>query len=410
MIRYSLTHVADDSLLTSLRTLVTRERMTTAELLAHLAEVDARKLFVPLACTSMHAYCVRELGFSEDEAFKRIQVARAGREFPPIFEMLANGALSFTAALKLAPHLTPANADELLREASGRTKEEIARLLAQRFPRRDVPAFVKPLGATQSGNELVPEPVDTSNRVQAPGPADCAAPSRTTPLAPERFALQVTISGDTRRKLERARELLSHAIPDKNVAQVLDRALDALIAQHEKRRCAATERPGRRTSDGKSRDVPAEVKRAVWARDESRCTFVGTNGERCDSRTRLELDHVTPIAKGGASTVGNLRLRCRAHNQYEAERTLGERFMNTKRERAIEAKQKREAREARENDPDQSVIPWLRHLGCSLEKARALAATCDALEGEPVKARLKRALSSLAPAQPRTAANTSAAT
>ncbi len=398
MIRHSLTHLADDSLLTSLRTLVTRERMTTAELLAHLAEVDARKLFAPLACASMHAYCVRELGFSEDEAFKRIQVARAGREFPAVFEMLAAGTLSFTVALKLAPHLTPANADELLREASGRTKEEIASLLAQRFPRPDVPAFVKPIGAIQSGNELVPEPVEASNRVQAPGAI--APPSRTTPLAPERFALQVTISGGTQRKLERARELLSHAIPDKNLAQVLDRALDALIAKLEKRRTGATTRPGRRTSDGKSRYVPAEVKRAVWARDGSRCTFVGTNGQRCDSRTRLELDHVLPIAKGGAPTAGNLRLRCRAHNQYEAERALGERFMNTKRDRAADAKRDREEREARENDPDRSVIPWLRHLGCSLERARALARTCDALEGKTVKERLKHALSSLAPARP----------
>ncbi len=85
----------------------------------------------------------------------------------------------------------------------------------------------------------------------------------------------------------------------------------------------------------------------------------------------------------------------------------GERFMKTRRERAVEAKQERDAIE---NDPDRSVVPWLRHLGCSLERARALARTCDALEGESVKARLKRALSSLAPAQPRPAANTSAAT
>ncbi len=179
---------------------------------------------------------------------------------------------------------------------------------------------------------------------------------------------------------------------------MLDRALDALIAQLEKRRCAETTRPGRRTSDGKSRYVPAEVKRAVWARDESRCTFVGTNGERCDSRTRLELDHVTPVSRGGASTVGNLRLRCRTHNQYEAEQTLGERFMNTKRERAAEAKREREAREARENDPDRSVVPWLRHLGCSLERARAVARTCDTLEERTMKERLRLALQQLSPA------------
>ncbi len=397
MKRYSLSHLADDSLLVALRALAARERLTTAELLAHLAEVDARRLYAPLACASMRAYCVRELRFSEDEAFKRIQAARAGREFPTVFEMLAAGSLSLTAAVKLAPHLTQANADELLRAAAGRTKHEVETLLAEHFPRPDVPACVTPLDAADSGNELVPEPVERTHRDETPAPVDRSLASRTTPLAPERFALQVTISGDTQRKLERARELLSHAIPDKNVAQVLDRALDALIAQLEKRRTGATTRPGRRTSDGKSRYVPAEVKRAVWARDGSRCTFVGTNGQRCDSRTRLELDHVLPIAQGGASTVGNLRLRCRAHNQYEAERAFGERFVQTKRERAAE---ERRRTHAREQDADASVIPWLRHLGVPLERARRAAEQTEALGDAPLETRLHAALRTLAPARP----------
>ena len=76
------------------------------------------------------------------------------------------------------------------------------------------------------------------------------------------------------------------------------------------------------------------MKRAVWERDGGQCTFVSESGHRCESRTRLEFDHVEPVATGGHATVKGLRLRCRAHNQFEAERAFGRDFMNTKRERA----------------------------------------------------------------------------
>jgi hypothetical protein len=71
------------------------------------------------------------------------------------------------------------------------------------------------------------------------------------------------------------------------------------------------------SGSGRPRHVPAEVRRAVWARDEGRCAFVGTNG-RCQERGFLEFHHVQPFADGGETTAGNLQLRCRAHNAYEA--------------------------------------------------------------------------------------------
>jgi len=73
------------------------------------------------------------------------------------------------------------------------------------------------------------------------------------------------------------------------------------------------------------------VRRAVWERDGGQCTFVSESGRRCDARKPLEFDHVRELARGGESTVENLRLRCRAHNQYTAECTFGSEFMRHKR-------------------------------------------------------------------------------
>ena len=82
MERYSLTHLSNEVLRRELTTKAATEKEATAELLAHIAEFDARKLYLPAAYGSMLTYCVGELGLSEDSAKKRIQVARASREFP----------------------------------------------------------------------------------------------------------------------------------------------------------------------------------------------------------------------------------------------------------------------------------------------------------------------------------------
>jgi hypothetical protein len=103
---YSLTHLSDAVLLRDLAELIAHDRVTMAAVLAHIAEVDARRLFVPAGYPSMHAYCVGELRLSEDAAFRRIRAARAGREFPTLFAGLAQGRINLAAICLLAPHLT----------------------------------------------------------------------------------------------------------------------------------------------------------------------------------------------------------------------------------------------------------------------------------------------------------------
>ena len=103
MREYTLTHLSDTALLRDLAALLARDRITTATLLAHIAEVDARKLYRPAGYPSMHAYCVDELHLSEDAAKKRIQAARASRQLPMLFTALAEGRLHVGALCMLAP-------------------------------------------------------------------------------------------------------------------------------------------------------------------------------------------------------------------------------------------------------------------------------------------------------------------
>ena len=140
---YSRSQYTDDRLLSGFDTRLSLDLGNTADLLADLAEIDARKLYVPAAYGSMFDFCVHAKHMSEDVALKRIRVARTAREFPAVFPMLADGRLSLSAVLMLATHLTLVTAAELLTAAAHKTNAQIEKLLAERFPKPDVETSVR---------------------------------------------------------------------------------------------------------------------------------------------------------------------------------------------------------------------------------------------------------------------------
>src|SRR5437868_2448763 len=136
---YSLTHLADSTLIHQMASLAAQDCATTAELLAHIMEFDARRLYLPAGYPSTFAYCVEKLHLSEDATAKRIHAGRAARRFPVLFELLASGELNLTALNLLAPHLRSDNARELIQAATHRCNREIIEMLARRFPKPDLP-------------------------------------------------------------------------------------------------------------------------------------------------------------------------------------------------------------------------------------------------------------------------------
>lgn len=421
---YSLSHLSDAVLLRDLTELVGQERFTIADVLAHIAEIDARKLYAPAGYSSMFVYCVRELRFSEDETSKRIQAARAARQYPILFTGLADGRLHLTAVCLLAPHLTPETVDELVEAAAHRRKTEIEDLLAARcvlpppapgmFSAQGELAPEGEAGLQEPGTrgEHAPEHVGGSISGMEHAPEHVAASRGLTSPAPH---CQLTVRQSTREKLRYAQALLSHAIPTGDPSDVLDRALDLLISKTEKRRFGAGSRPVLRPSGDRARErrprrdstryISAEVRHAVWERDRGRCTFVGTSGTRCNAQHFLELDHLDPRRK--ENTVEGLRLRCRTHNQLEAERVFGAEFMARKREAArlaaenaraaAEAARARAEAEAATKDQIRDVIAGLRSLGLRYSDARRAAESTLTMDRPSLEDRMRAALSTLTP-------------
>ncbi|HUQ02951.1 MAG TPA: hypothetical protein VM261_10670 [Kofleriaceae bacterium] len=393
---YALDHVSDATLLADLAALCATERNATAVLIAHIAEVDARELFKPTPYPSMFGYCTRVLHLAEAVAYKRIRAARVARKFPLVLDAIADGRVHVTGIAMLAPHITAENVNELIAAATHRTKHELEVLIARLAPLADVPATVRRLPAPRAQAEqlavapapalpgtlqLDPDPVPAPRLESQPAAEAVRAPAsrsaRVKPLSPERFALQVTINQATRDKLERARSLLRHANPSGDLAEILDRALDTLLAEIEKKKFGKTSRPGppkARPDDADPRYASNHVRRTVHARDEEQCTFVSADGERCTNRAFLEYDHRTLACRGGQPTVDGLGLMCKAHNQHEAERALGADFMRGKREAAKAARVTR--RSARTTAPTTSR-PAVTPTTAPPETARVSARSSD---------------------------------
>ncbi len=269
--------------------------------------------------------------------------------------MRHDGRLNLSTLRVLAPYLTPANHNELLVEATRKSKRYVEEMVARRFP-KTVETSIRKLPAPRAAATAAPPPASPisaappngscpagSDRggerpVLAPAPAPSPARRAVTPMAEDVFLIKLAAKREMVDRLRYAQDLLGHAVPRGEVTEVFDRALVALIADLEKKRfgkraagsSAASARhrergraDGRRADHSHSRSVPVEVRRLVWARDGGRCAYVAPDGRRCTATRFLEFHHIRPYAAGGEATVENIALRCHAHNQYEADVFFG---------------------------------------------------------------------------------------
>jgi 5-methylcytosine-specific restriction endonuclease McrA len=211
-----------------------------------------------------------------------------------------------------------------------------------------------------------------------PSELEPASPSR---LEPQRYKVQFEASEEYVELVEKAKALLSQTAPRVDLGELHLRAMRALVAELERKKYAATDRPRQRAAhaaatqpatpsvaepaaDGqlaagdaaqssndleprsqlehgpeyprqrrqRGRQVPAALRRAAFERDESRCTFRSDSGERCRKTAHLELHHLVPFARGGEHRLDNLTLRCRAHNALAAEQDFGRDFVSLARD------------------------------------------------------------------------------
>jgi hypothetical protein len=273
-----LKSLSDEGLWVRTREIAGKERAATVELLGHLREVDSRKLWAARGFGSLFEYVRRELGYSEGAAYRRIQGMRVMRDLPELAEKIASGAASLSSLAAFQGFVK----DRSL-SVKGKSRRETEQLLGDLSP--EIP------------------PVD-----------------RERVISSDQTHITFTADKDLIEKLEQLKNLLAHQNVDPSYGElfhlIADLALKKLVpTPPAEKRSVTSEREGKPglLAKPRSRFVPVNVKRAVCQRDAGKCVYPG-----CGSRFMLEYDHIQPFAKGGTNTVENLRLLCRAHNQWRA--------------------------------------------------------------------------------------------
>src|SRR5262245_11779298 len=255
-------HFSHDALLHDLRTIDGRDRMTTAVIISRVAEVQERRLFLREGFASMHAYCVEELHWCEGTASWRIYAAHAARRFPMLYDAIADGRLHLTAVVMLAKYLRSGNVDELVAAATHKSRAAIERLIAERFPKPDVPTTLRPI-PTPPAPAITAPPTELrqangSVAAFSPAPPSCpelvmgSLPAKIEaraprvepqPPSPQRYESRCTMDQETYDLLQRARDLMGHQNLRGDGPPELKSALRLLVVHLEKQKYAATDNP-----------------------------------------------------------------------------------------------------------------------------------------------------------------------
>jgi hypothetical protein len=349
--------MSDDELHLSAVKTSEKERRVTLILLKHLNEIERRHLYSKFSCSSLHAYCVKELKMDDGTAGRRVSAARLLKEVPVIEEKILLGSMTLTSVAqagiffrKEAVNGNRLNVDEkkeIVLELENKSTREVDKLLLSKSETPEIHFKERIIPKTETTTEV-----------------------------------RLHFDEETMAALTRLKEIWSHANPYAGFADIIKRASAEAVEKHDPLRkiarsdarkakansaqveatpaqkcklaaleegATAPEQEGV-TAEVKERAVTsapkceavvtkeavlvqtyedsgqskrpfskAEIKREVWSRDQAQCTQRDLRtGERCQTKHFVEEDHIIPKAMGGEYSVENLRLRCRAHNQRHA--------------------------------------------------------------------------------------------
>ena len=252
-----LNHLSDQLLLKNTKSLVMNERKVIVHILWHLKEIDERKLYSDLKYASLFEYCVKELGYSESSAQRRIVAARALRSMPQLEPKILNGSLSLST-IGLIQKETKNNSlqekQQIFKQAENKTLVEVSKLLFK----------------------------DSSSEKK----------------------VNIEIDKETWELLQELKNLSPHT-------DALKVALKDAIQSVKKKKWGIDDKSKNLTFAQVARRPKITMRRALVQNKEIKCSH-------CQSKFSVEVDHIRPWAKGGKTVIENLRLLCRNCNQRAA--------------------------------------------------------------------------------------------
>ena len=307
-------HLTEEELVSQLASLCLEGKRLVARVIEHLMAIEDRDVHLKAACDSMWSFCIKRMKMSEGEASRRLNAVRLVRRFPTLLARIGRGEIHLSALKLAGPHLDESNAEQIFDAMTFKTKSEVREVLARLFPRPDVPSLELEVPGTlpMSEGRDIPD-VSSGKKVTA----------RIEPLSSTSYLVQLTMTKEGYATYQRAKQLMSHRVPDGDPVKIIEAALKELVTKLEKERLGKTSRPCTKQRPTKPGTIARATRREVFDRDGFQCTYVDAQGRRCECKKRLELDHIVPRARGGSDEASNLRVRCRPHNRMWAEEVFG---------------------------------------------------------------------------------------
>jgi hypothetical protein len=309
------TNSSDQDLILRLENLTRSERKITHVILFHINEVESRKIHVGLGFPSLYAYLTKGLFYSESAAYRRIQAAQLLKTAPNAAEQIESGALNLSQLTQVQKCLKEENKKghqiavhkitEILNTLENKSNFESEKILAVEFN----------------------QPVKVRENVK--------------PQQDDSVRIEVTFSKEQFEILQQAQSLLSHLCPEGSWNTVLTTLAQKFnqtrlgrkqiprqesVSQGNTEAEVGTELIGPKARTPKASRpyrpyISVRIKRRLLSKAHYECEFMDPlTGRKCNSRHQLQIDHRNPLALGGSHDELNLRILCRTHNFFEAQK------------------------------------------------------------------------------------------
>jgi hypothetical protein len=285
-------HLSNDELITKTKNLVAYERRIGTEVLRHLHEIERRSIFLERGYASLFEFAVKELGYSEGAADRRVRSMRFMSTLPAdasrqVEDDLKSGSLNLSS----------------LSTAQRFFREEMKLRQKKYIPEEQMAVLDEIKHKSKSETEKV-----------------------LARISPESQKTRISIAVDEAllEKLTRLKEVFSHQLPAQDMNALLHRLADMALKDTQKPTKALhstppAESPKAPRSDN-PRHTPTKLRAAAFAKAQNQCQYKDEKtGRRCTARQYLQIDHITPVAHGGSAAPANLRVLCAAHNRHVAQ-------------------------------------------------------------------------------------------
>ena len=362
----NLKKLSNDQLLLQTKNLVQKERQINILVLQHLQEIESRKLYLKRGFSSLFEYTVKELGYSESSAYRRIKAMKLCKELPETKLKMAKGELNLCTASKLQTVFE--KQEKQIKNKALKEQATITKILLDKNKKTqsnqrlidDAPILHNeeslhhqvPISKAQK-RDLIKQvqgksTKETEKLLSNTFPEVCNEKEKVRDINNDKVEIKVILDKDSQQKLEDLKKLLSHKNPNMSYGELFSLLAELglnkydpkrkINKQNKKVKISAPIQPKKITDKNpkklpiqttkqklynnqrylkSTRYIPSVERHHVWIRDQGQCTYVCPKTKRkCSSNHLLQIDHIKPFSLGGKSEPDNLRLLCANHNQF----------------------------------------------------------------------------------------------